>query len=377
MENRRDAPAVMTCVRVGDMLAAVCDEGRPAPGATVRVRFLNGLEGRGRASDPSAGWEPGSVIRSEWLEDRTGCPLCGEGGDRSSAPFQVLQLFWQVPVMECERCGLLYKGAVPTGRLSRHIYSGEYVHFAGGNQDLRMLASRVLRLGPPIGRHLDYGCGRGDFVRAAALAGWDSAGADPFLAAPSAAAPRLIRFDAADGPPCDLGSFDVISAWAVAEHLSRPLDTFRGLVGLLRPGGRLIFNSPNGASLAARRSGPSWTMATLLEHLAFFTPRAVGWMAAELGLRLTRLRRAGTPFPLGTTRGGAVEQGIVDLPVLAQAIEPAEGRLGPVPVSAPSLVQVIYRALLSGGGTGPPARVARAALDLLRLGDHLEATLAR
>jgi 2-polyprenyl-3-methyl-5-hydroxy-6-metoxy-1,4-benzoquinol methylase len=369
------------CVRLGNILAAVCDPGVDQAGGVARLRLLNGLEITHPLEEGRPEAQRGELLRrSDWLRDVDRCPLCATTTDLARSRFEVLQLFWGVPIVECTDCGLVFKRSVGTDALFRFIYSEHYVHFLR-SPDPGTLGSRVARLGRPPGRHLDYGCGRGDFVRAAAAAGWESWGADPFLSMGSDTAAgesiRLHRLDAAAGELESMGSFDVISAWAVAEHLARPLEAFRGLATALRPGGVLIFNSPNGSSLTSRLSGGTWRMASLLEHLQFLTPRAVEWLAAQLGLRVRGLRHSGTPFPLGMTRGGAIEQGLRDLPILARAIDTGPGEEAVATEVTPSWIARLHRRLLRDGGGGRLADAARSLIDVLRLGDHLEVTLTK
>ena len=102
---------------------------------------------------------------------------------------------------------------------------------------------------------LDVGCGRGEVLAALAERGIDGIGVD--LDAAMVAEAKSTGVDArqgdalaflADAPPA---SFGAVVAIQVVEHLS--LDALLALVELsfsrLRPGGRLIFETPNPASL--------------------------------------------------------------------------------------------------------------------------------
>src|SRR5690606_1831327 len=106
-----------------------------------------------------------------------------------------------------------------------------------------------------------------------------------------------------------LGTFDVVTLWAVWEHLVNPVEMIRAAASLLRTGGRLVLNSPNGESLHARLQS-NWYMATLLEHLHLLTPQACRELARLTGLQVVNLRRCGTPYPLGSRGSGAAGQGL-------------------------------------------------------------------
>ena len=326
------------------------------------------------------------ITRDMCFALRQSCPSCSYPASDSVKLFSVRQLLWDVSVLECENCGLAYKDSIPQDWLLEHIYGGNYTHFAAlkGAESPRVdYRSRVERLGQPRGRHLDYGCGAGQFVESALRAGWDSYGADPFLpdtAFVPALSGRLFKGNAANllsVPSID--RFDCISMWAVAEHLTLFYDTFVGLRRLLNPGGMIIFNSPNAHSLIARRSGSSWRMATLIEHVQFCTPSSVIWLAKSLGLRLHSLRIAGSPYPLGRSEGGCSGQGLHGLPIQPRTISRDDGQLpAAISVSRRPLTRwtgPLYELFFGKDGSSWAAQLIRRLIHATRLGDHIEVTL--
>jgi SAM-dependent methyltransferase len=310
------------------------------------------------------------------------CPLCGESTERADVAFVVRQLSWDVDVMMCRICGLLFKSEFPTQELLASIYGPAHVHFADTSsycQSRQKPSDRTRRLGVPRGRHLDYGCGAGAGVWDAQSAGWDSYGCDPFLPSIPPGHPlngRLFRMDARDPDlAATLGLFDCITLWAVVEHLPCLRQTFEGLSRLLNPGANLIFNSPNGASLIARRAGRRWNMATLLEHVLFMTPRSVTWLAGHLGLQVERVRYCGVPYPMSMCPPGVDGQGLC--PTANQSLPPMpanrEPRSSPcAATSTRSLVATTAAYFRQPDGGGYLGQLARGLLDLLRIGDHIE-----
>lgn len=352
---------------------------RPGPGGTARVRLLDGTERTGRCTGPPA--SPGADPRAALLTPVEACPLCGAAP--GPAVFEVTQLFWRVEVAACPRCGHRYKREVPSAALLSRLYSVGYVHFdvtPSAPEALDLLRPRVQTLGRLAAgaRHLDYGCGAGAFVAAATRAGWDSVGCDPYLPAIPPDHPLAGRLHRAEPDALEpLGTFDVVTVWAAVEHMPAPARTLRALAGRLRPGGRLVFNSPNGASLVARRRGAAWNMALLLEHLSFFTPRSVAWLATELGLTAQRVRRSGAPYPFGQATPGLEAQGLRPgvLPVAPAVLE-----LEPSPQAAPPRPGAAGALLRAAGRLGRDPRAMRALRPLLHLvgiGDHLEVVLTR
>lgn len=329
---------------------------------------------------------PEKVRQSDLFVRRQFCPLCGRKASESKRLFSIRQFFWNVEVVECRHCGMTYKDPIPQDWLLRQIYGPSYSHFVpcATESVTGLFRSRVRRLGKPNGRHLDYGCGVGLFVESALNQDWNSFGADPYLpddGIPSGLIHRLYKADARDSSAISaLGKFDCVTMWAVVEHLTSFYDTLAGIVGLLNPGGTIIFNSPNAHSFIARWSGSSWRMATLIEHLQFCTPSAADWLARAFDLKVRNLRIGGSPFPLGRSEGGFSGQGINALPFATWTLD--EGSKATLGGSCrrPSRLATAGQAgcnLLRDTATASDwsAEALRRLTHLARTGDHIEVTL--
>ena len=244
---------------------------------------------------------------------RNACPLCQTPVELARLLFHVQQLTEKMPVLLCPTCGLAFKASSPSPDLLAQIYGEHYAHYQPADERtvLRGTYERVQRMGSPRGKkHLDYGCGSGDFVRGARHWGWESYGADPML--PQRLLQRdekhFFRYSADTEAHLVQGPFDVITLWAVVEHLEHPLAVFRHLVDNLKDGGTILYNVPNAESLAARKHGSRWEMALLLEHTLFFTTKTVDYLAHELGLEIVTQRTCGFPYPLGLVASGQSEE---------------------------------------------------------------------
>jgi SAM-dependent methyltransferase len=99
---------------------------------------------------------------------------------------------------------------------------------------------------------------------------------------------------------CELGpqSFDVVTAWAVFEHLHDPRSAFRRAADLLRPGGRLILQVPNLRSINTRYA----RLEDIPRHLYFFSPRTIRRYATSSGLDLDAVHHT-TDLHGGSGRG--------------------------------------------------------------------------
>jgi SAM-dependent methyltransferase len=329
--------------------------------------------------------------RGQCFDKVARCPLCRMPSLKGRQAFMVTQVYWDICVLDCPGCGLLYKSEVPSNQLMGIIYGSTYVHFSDCSsymQSTEGLSGRTRRLGVPHGRYLDYGCGAGSAVWYAQRAGWDSYGCDPFLPSLPAGHPligRLFKMDA-NSPELmpTLGKFDRISLWAVVEHLTDVYQTFENLASLLKPHGKLIFNCPNGASLIARKSGAIWDMANLVEHIVFMTPRSARWLATRLDMELEYIRYAGVPYPCGKIVPSFGAQGLppgqFEMPVQAESIECAVKskvyRKIPPLMTKQCIGSVLDWTKKSNFG-GILGIVTRKAMHISRLGDHIEVGLRK
>ncbi len=163
---------------------------------------------------------------------------------------------------------------------------------------LRFLLSKV-RAGD---RALDVGCGVGEFTAAMATAGAHAIGVDVAEAALRRARARhpgvefrLVPFD---GPlPFEDGSFELVWASEVIEHVA---DTARWLSEIRRvlvPGGRLLVTTPSHGRLRMALGGVERFSEPLGDHLHLYTKRSLGSLLEEFGFGDVRVRAAeGAPL---------------------------------------------------------------------------------
>ena len=297
------------------------------------------------------------------------CPLCRMSVKQATYLFEVRQLEFVVRILKCPVCGLAYKEYKPAPKLLELIYDKEYTHYAPNTKKMTHASlERIKRMGKPAGRkHLDYGCGNGSLVLNARAIGWDSYGADPFLPAYLLKTNEnyFAHYSTESGNLLPNGPFDVISLWAVVEHMENPLLTFKGLVRNLSKGGKFYFNVPNANSIIARRNGACWGMALLCEHTIFFTDKTVGWLANELGLETVTCRKCGSPYPFGAKSPSWYSFGLNNhfFKVYAEKVNDSK--------NSPSLKTTSYtirvRKLLNYPLFG---KIARFILGFLGIGDH-------
>ncbi len=131
----------------------------------------------------------------------------------------------------------------------------------------------VSELVPADARWLDFGCGNGALVRHLRAAGHTNVfGIDTGAWAEKARAIGLpiLRDDELDALA---GSFDVITAIEVIEHVVDPLPLLARLRRLLKPGGWLFLTTGNAAT--APNDFLKWGYVEPEIHVSYFTPQAL------------------------------------------------------------------------------------------------------
>ena len=143
-------------------------------------------------------------------------------------------------------------------------------------------------------RMLEVGCGFG-FILAALEKRYETFGLDVSAHAIEQCrriAPRS-QGSVADlerGLPEQLarGTFDLVLARYVLEHLHDPQTVMRDLAGLLRPGGFLLFAVPNTESLGARWKGRDWYAHQDPTHCSLLPPQTWLDFTRAAGLTVRR-----------------------------------------------------------------------------------------
>jgi SAM-dependent methyltransferase len=137
------------------------------------------------------------------------------------------------------------------------------------------------------GRVLDVGCAAGYFLRVMRDEGWDVSGLEPSApiratAVASLGEERVLEGDLASAHLTP-AAFDLVTLWDVLEHTPDPLDTLRRCARLLRPDGKLLIETQNVNSLAARLLGRRWHHYKHAEHLYHFHPGTLGRLLGKAG----------------------------------------------------------------------------------------------
>ncbi len=150
----------------------------------------------------------------------------------------------------------------------------------------------------PRGRHLDIGCGAGQFLEISRSLGMEAYGVEPSgvgVEAAQAKGLRVTRGTLSDGRfPADC--FDLITMNHVFEHVDDPKATLLEASRILKPGGTIILATPNARSLVRYLFGKYWFQQDSPRHLQVCTPDSIALIAADASLRITSVRWIGHPL---------------------------------------------------------------------------------
>jgi SAM-dependent methyltransferase len=156
----------------------------------------------------------------------------------------------------------------------------------------------------PLDSVLDVGCGIGNFVAYAQSAGMRAVGSDVSTVAVATARDRGLEVYEADEVSAHVaeGSVDALTMWDVVEHLPDPRSVLASLLPAVRPGGAVLFETPDGgfpvraALLGLNRisrghidlTGPMYYW----EHKLYLTETGLRRLLDAVGVDLVLVERA-------------------------------------------------------------------------------------
>lgn len=242
------------------------------------------------------------------------CPLCGS--NHTKHKFWATEFAKPTPgarfgIRRCKVCGCGFLSPRPSPDSIGRYYDTDFYWAHEGGKPLtpeQLLQTRSSQLkakarwltGLPPGRLLDVGAQKGEFVHWMRLHGWHAEGQD-FQALPGNPFGVPMRYG--DVTEIDWGDdrFDVITAWAVLEHVQDPNAFMERLAFLLKPGGRLVVLVTNFNSIQARL----FKQDDFPRHLTLFTKDSLTKFLGRHGLRVHRTSTDQYVFG-GSLNGGAV-----------------------------------------------------------------------
>jgi SAM-dependent methyltransferase len=254
------------------------------------------------------------------------CDLCGASG----ALFVLATPRLDGPLVRCAACGLFYvalpeplrEEAAPAALNESEQAAREMSRLAARARELGLVEAGVeegewrwremtarerfddlVRVtgaakagagdGASGGRLLEIGCSTGDFLSAAREA-FEVYGVEADAAACAVARSRGL--ECFNGALADAefpaAHFDVVALYHVIEHLPSPARTLREIRRVLKPGGRLVVETPNIATPWFRLLGARWRQ-FIPDHIFFFSPRTLTLACEQGGFAVREVRAVG------------------------------------------------------------------------------------
>lgn len=170
----------------------------------------------------------------------------------------------QFPVVTCSNCGLSYLSPRPTFETIGAFYPSRYFKGRDAAKQEKRYAAEVALLPVKEGKLLDVGCAQGDFVVYAQRQGFD---ADGLEVAGNAENPHGVTIHRGFDAIAD-ETYDIVTSWAVFEHLHDPMSYFKEVSRILKPGGHFAWLVPNFASFRSRVMRHE----DIPRHIYFYTP---------------------------------------------------------------------------------------------------------
>lgn len=156
---------------------------------------------------------------------------------------------------------------------------------------------------PPL--LVDVGCATGHGLDVARDLGWHAIGVEVSPGAADAARAKGFRVESSLDAllPTLAATVDAVCFSQALEHLPDPLAAARSAAGLLRPGGVVVIETWNHASLIARASGRRWQQLSPPSVLWVFHRQSLHGLLSRAGLRQTSWRRTSKLVSIGLVAG--------------------------------------------------------------------------
>lgn len=258
------------------------------------------------------------------------CPICSAPARyESSSRDLMFDHYARYDYFKCTDCGSVFLQPMPDMETIGSFYPAHYSVFDGESHTrtispfkqailhrkhaythlqpplpyrlLAALLSPFYRLATPDylpnATLLDVGCGNGRYLSTMRTLGWKVQGVE--LSENGVKVCQASRLPVHHG---DLASaafpddrFELITVRHVIEHVPDPRAFMAELARILKPGGRLVIETPNSDALGRQWLGANWFANEVPRHLILFNTKNIDKLANSFGLSRISLRLETTP----------------------------------------------------------------------------------
>jgi hypothetical protein len=219
---------------------------------------------------------------------RNNCPVCDS--QRSKLRYQ----FAWGKIVQCAECTCAFTADCDVEDANQEAFHNGQT---GCENALQRQWARerlsALQTFVTTGTLLEFGPGTGEFLQAAAEAGFEATGVDRFPhVRPENKNARisLLEFDAVSFLAAK--PFDAVAAVHVLEHFRKPYEFIAAVKGNLKDAGWLLLEVPNYASLSRMMSGRRWNCLADY-HALQFTPGSLTTLVQQAGFKVLSLESVG------------------------------------------------------------------------------------
>ena len=258
------------------------------------------------------GWQDGWHFLNEVKQENFSCTVCGNKKHHRLyiVPDRLTRLPGQFSVYQCAQCRVRciypplsekamsryyvddYEPHAPLRfgwRERLELMTYQWQNKSGFKKKMSVVLQFVIRRGLvalPGQRLLDVGCGNGKFLLIADKLGMVAVGVDKYATTTNDELPPgvTIHKQSIVDPIISNEQFDVITLNHVLEHVPDPSVLLQDLHALLKPGGRIIIQVPNGSSFHSKLFGRFFHGIDAPRHTYIFSKKHILTLLNKTGL---------------------------------------------------------------------------------------------
>lgn len=279
-----------------------------------------------------------SYIANQYLLENPNCPLCG------NKEFTAMTNVNKHNYVKCLMCELVYLRPRLTEKSILDYYSSEtfYSEYSSGSgyeiqeNALRITFRKLLqRVSGKIlleGSLLEVGCGYGYFLDEAKKYFSSAVGTDFSKEAVSGAKKynQNVFCGGLEAVPREFSNFDVVTNFAVLEHVYDPLKFIEDIKNKMNKGGKLIIATPYAGGFWYRILGKRWPFFIYPEHVCLYDKKSLEELLRKCDFADVETFTTEHAWPLAVivTKMGAKKIGLFL----------SKTRIGRVPIAIPGTI---------------------------------------